>query len=470
MRAMPRAAHAGRARGNLQTTGLAPQGPPAAGGPARAIAAGPGRKGRAAVVRVAHGSGMWARRAILALVLIGAAVVPGRAETTASQSCAEPHCAAAAGTVRWTRLLTGSWVTQDGTQGTVPADGQAYVAVGGGVTAVGVGLGVTAYRLSDGRPLWSASLADFPAGSAVVSVRAWDGVVTAGVSVPGTAGRAGHRDEVVLAAGTGRRVRVYRAAAYGGAVLADPAGVVIVGATAVTSYDNATGQVRWRVPTGPVPQAWRVAGSDLFVTIAKDGYLGTAPVTGLLRIDLRTGDLAVLHLAAKQPFDGGLSGAIGGAVFFSGPDGLHAYSGTDGRLLWDRAGVVLEAADAVRPTVYVAGRNSLVGLDPLTGKVVASAATLGAAGLYAVSDGVALGLDEGALGDAWGYRLSARRVTWTAKDVPWPHFFVDLSGIGGSVAPDGSSVVLASCARLGRAASSGAPVPCLRPELVAVGP
>ena len=120
--------------------------------------------------------------------------------------------------------------------------------------------------------------------------------------------------------------------------------------------------------------------------------------------------------------------------------------------------------------VPTAGRNSLVGLDPLTGKVVASAATLGAAGLYAVSDGVALGLDEGALGDAWGYRLSARRVTWTAKDVPWPHFFVDLSGIGGSVAPDGSSVVLASCARLGRAASSGAPVPCLRPELVAVGP
>ena len=417
-----------------------------------------------------RGSAMWARRGILAVVLIGAAVVPGRVDSAASRGCAGRQCAPPAGTVRWSRVLPGAWVAQAGTQGTVLAAGQAYAGVGGGIAAVGFGDTVAAYGLSDGRPLWTASLADFPFGSAVVSVRAWDGVVTAGVSVPGTAGRAGHRDEVVLAAGTGRRVRVYHAAAYGGAVLADPAGVVIVGTTAVTSYDNATGQVRWRVPTGPVPQAWRVAGSDLFVTIAKDGYLGTAPVTGLLRIDLQTGDQAVLHLAAKQPFDGGLSGAIGGAVFFSGPDGLHAYSGTDGRLLWHRAGVVLEAADAVRPTVYVAGRNSLVGLDPLTGKVVTSAATLGAAGLYAVSDGVALGLDEGALGDAWGYRLSARRVTWTAKDVPWPHFFVDLSGIGGSVAPDGSSVVLASCARLGRAAASGGPVPCLRPELVAVGP
>jgi len=421
-------------------------------------------------VLVARGSAMWARRGILAAVLIGAAVVPGRAGSAASRACTGPHCARPVGTVRWSRELPGSWVARSGTQGTVLTAGQAYAGVGGGMAVVGFGDAVAAYRLSDGRPLWTASLADFPVGSAVVSVRAWDGVVTAGVAVPGTGGRAGRRDEVVLSAGTGHRIRTYHAAPYGGAVLADAAGAVIVGTTAVTSYDNATGKVRWRVPTGPVPQAWRVAGSDLFVTIAKGGYLGTAPVTGLRRIDLRTGDQAVLRLAAKQPFDGGLSGAIGGAVFFSGPDGLHAYSGTDGRLLWHRAGVVLEAADAVRPTVYVAGRKSLVGLDPLTGKVVTSATKLGAAGLYAVSDGVALGLDEGALGDAWGYRLTAKRVTWTGKNVPWPHFFVDLSGIGGSVAPDGSSVVLASCARLGPAAAGGAAPACLRPKLVAVGP
>jgi outer membrane protein assembly factor BamB len=420
-------------------------------------------------VLVARGSAMWARRGILAAVLIGAAVVPGRAVSETSRGCTGPHCAPPVGTVRWSRPLPGAWVARSGTQGTVLADGQAYAGVGGGLAAVGFGDTVAAYRLSDGRPLWTASLADFPPGSAVVSVRAWADVVTAGVSVPGTAGAAGRRDEVVLSAGSGQRLRVYPAAAYGGAVFADAVGVVIVGTAAVTSYATATGRVRWRVPTGPVPQAWRVAGADLFVTIAKDGYLGTAPVTGLRRIDLQTGDQAVLRLAARQPFDGGLSGAVGGAVFFSGPDGLHAYSGTDGRLLWHRSGVVLEAADAVSPTVYVAGKNSLIGLAPLTGKVVASAATLGAAGLYAVSDRVALGLDEGELGDAFGYRLTTRRVVWTAKDVPWPHFFVDLSGVGGSVAPDGSSVVLASCARLG-SAGPGRPAVCLRPRLVAVGP
>ena len=421
-------------------------------------------------MRVAHGSGLWARRAILALVLVGAAVVPGRAVTAASPSCAQPHCTAQVGTVRWTRRLPGSWVTQDGTQGTVPAAGQAYVAVGGGVAAVGVGVAVSAYRLSDGRPLWTASLADFPAGSAVVSVRAWDGVVTAGVSVPRTAAGTSHRDEVVLSARTGQRIQVYPAAAYGGAVSADAAATVVVGTTAVTGYVNATGQARWRVPTGPVAQAWRLAGPDIFVTVSKNGYLGTAPVTGLLRVDLQTGEHATLSLPGAQPFEGRLAGAVGGAVFFSGSAGLYAYSAIDGRLLWHRRGAVFEATDAARPTVYVTGGSSLIGLDPLTGKVATRSGTLGAAGLYAVSDGVALGLDEGALGDAYGYRLTTKRVIWTARDVPWPHFFVDLSGIGGSAAPGADSVVLASCARLGSSGAPGTPTPCLRPELVAVGP
>jgi hypothetical protein len=413
---------------------------------------------------------MWARRAILVLVLIGAAVVPGRTGSAASRTCARPHCAAPVGTVRWTRVLSGSWVTQDGTQGTVPAVGQAYVAVGGGLAALGVGVSVTAYQLSNGRPRWAASLADFPAGSALVSVRAWDGVVTAGLSVPGRIAGTSHRDEVVLSAQTGQRIRVYPAAPYGGAVSADAATTVVVGTTAVTSYANATGQVRWRVPTGPVAQAWRVSGPDIYVTVARDGYLGTAPVTGVVRIDLQTGEHATLGLPRGQPFAGRLSGAVGGAVFFSGAAGLAAYSAIDGRPLWHRAGVVFEATDAGRPTVYVTGGSSLIGLDPLTGKVATRAGTLGAAGLYAVGDGVALGLDEGALGDAYGYRLTTKRVIWTAKDVPWPHFFVDLSGIGGSAAPDGGTVVLASCARLGSAGAAGAPTTCLRPELVAVGP
>jgi outer membrane protein assembly factor BamB len=295
-------------------------------------------------------------------------------------------------------------------------------------------------------------------------------MITAGVSVPGATGAAGHREEVLLSATTGQLVRAYPAAAYGGAVFADEEVTVVVGTGAVTSYANATGKVRWRVRTGRVAQAWRVSGADLFVTVAAGGYLGSAPVTALRRINLLTGEQAILRPAPRQPFTGALTGAIAGTVLFSGAGGLRAYSGTDGRPLWQRAGVVLEAADTVRQVLYVAGGKSLVGLDALTGKLVTSADTLGTAGLYAVSNGVALGLDQGALGDAWGYKLTAKRVVWTAEAVPWPHFFVDLSGLGGSADPAGSSIVLAACARLGTSQASGSAPPCARPELVAVGP
>jgi hypothetical protein len=60
-------------------------------------------------------------------------------------------------------------------------------------------------------------------------------------------------------------------------------------------------------------------------------------------------------------------------------------------------------------------------------------------------------------------------VVWTAKTVPWPHFFTDLSGLGGSVNPAGGAIVLAGCARLGVATASGA-ASCQRPELVAIRP
>ena len=52
----------------------------------------------------------------------------------------------------------------------------------------------------------------------------------------------------------------------------------------------------------------------------------------------------------------------------------------------------------------------------------------GSAGLYAVRDGVALGLDQGPNGDAWGYDIGAQRVILTAAGLGWPHYFVDLSG------------------------------------------
>jgi hypothetical protein len=223
------------------------------------------------------------------------------------------------------------------------------------------------------------------------------------------------------------------------------------------------------VPTGSAAQAWRVSGRDLYVTVSAGGYLSTSPVTALRRIDLLTGEQATLR-ASGHSFAGTLTDAVDGIVLFADQAGLVAYSGTDGRVLWHRDGAVAEGIDAVRQTLYVAGGNLLVGLDPDNGRVVTSAATLGAAGLYSVSNGVALGLDEGALGDAWGYSLSARRVTWTARAVPWPHFFVDLSGIGGSADPAGGVAVLAACARLGPDPGNGGPQPCARPQLVAVGP
>jgi hypothetical protein len=445
--------------------------------------------------------GTWTRRSFLVVVLIGAAVVPGRAGS-APRTCAVArhavgghavtgHCPRSAGTIRWTHRLPGSWIAENGALGTVLSGGEAYAGVGSGVVAVGFGETVMAYRLSDGRALWTASLASvslpgaslagaslagasaggagLPAGSAVESVRAWPGVITAGVAVPAAvAGGAVSRVEVVLSAATGQVIRSYPAAPYGGAVHAAAARTVIVGTTTVTAYDNATGRVAWQVQTGPVAQAWRVSGGDLFVTVAAGGYLGAGPVTALRRIDLQTGQQSLVR-DRDQPFAGSLSYAMDGMVLFSGPAGVTAYSAADGQLLWQQSGVVPAGTDALRQVLYVSGGGALTGLDPLTGRQVTSA-TLGPAGLYAVSDDVALGLDEGALGDAWGYSLATKRVTWTARSVPWPHFFVDLSGLGGSADPAGSTVVLAACARLGPSGPGSAPRSCLHPELVAVGP
>ncbi len=86
----------------------------------------------------------------------------------------------------------------------------------------------------------------------------------------------------------------------------------------------------------------------------------------------------------------------------------------------------------------------------------------GTAAMYVVRDGVALGLDGGANGDAWAYDVAAGRVTWTSAQLPWPHYFSDLSGLGGSAATGGGNVVvIAACPQ---ATSAGA---CTDPELVA---
>ena len=110
-----------------------------------------------------------------------------------------------------------------------------------------------------------------------------------------------------------------------------------------------------------------------------------------------------------------------------------------------------EGTDPREERFYLTRQSSLIAVNPLTGQVTAAAsgsAVDGSAGLYAVRDGVALGLDQGASGDAWGYNIGAQRVTLAAAGLPWPHYFVDPSGVGGSADPASDLVVIAACAQL----------------------
>ena len=68
--------------------------------------------------------------------------------------------------------------------------------------------------------------------------------------------------------------------------------------------------------------------------------------------------------------------------------------------------------------------------------------------MFAVRDGVALGLDQGPNGEAWGYDVGLQRVRWTTPGLPWPHYFVDIGGIGGSAELGGAAVIVADCAKL----------------------
>jgi outer membrane protein assembly factor BamB len=410
------------------------------------------------------------RRGLLAAMLAGATLIPGYASGSAPPPCPSRGCAPL-GAVRWIRRLTGSWVAEGGIVGTVPADGQAYVSAGPQVAAVGYGMNVYAFDVKTGRPLWISPLAGFPAGASIVSVRSWQRVVTAGVDFtdPRSGGTA--RDDVVLSGQTGQRLRGYSATAYGGAVAADHADTVIVGNTSVTSYDNASGKPLWRRSTGTAPQAWRVDGGSLLVTVAAGGYLGTAPVTALRRINLTTGAERLIR-PAHGSFDGTLSAALDGVVLFSGSAGVSAYSEATGGLLWHRHGAVMQGEDLVSNVLYVSKGSGLTGLNPRTGALVRGALVPAASSFYGVRDGVVLGLDQGSGGDAWGYSVAQRRVVWTTPSLPWPHYFVDLSGIGGSADPSSSMVLLSACAAVGAPVSArttgGSEQVCLRPELVAI--
>ena len=150
-------------------------------------------------------------------------------------------------------------------------------------------------------------------------------------------------------------------------------------------------------------------------------------------------------------FPGTLSGAFDGVVLFSSAAGVTAYNGSTGARLWSAHGAVPEGIDHSPRRIYLTEGSNLVGVDPQTGQVKATAsgsAVNGAAGVYVVRNGVALGLDQGASGDAWGYALAVQRVTLAAPGLPWPHYFVDLSGVGGSADLAGNLVVIAACRQL----------------------
>ena len=369
--------------------------------------------------------------------------------------------------LRWTVGLSGTWSAgtgpgSTGDGGTVPAFGQqAYVAVGGGVAVLGTGLDLTGYTLSRGKKLWNTTLGA-PDGTVIMSVRAWPGVITVGLLAPG--GRS--RTEVVLDATTGIELRRYPAAVFGGAVTASKATTVIIGPAAVTSYDNATGRVRWQHKTAG-GQSWQADGLTFYMAQSSGGYLSSSPVTALQVINLATGTERMLSSPLGRPFSGTLAIAADGAVLFASPSGVTAYSGSTGGVLWAEPGAVPEGTDPAAGLVDLTSPGgALAGVDPLTGTVraaVPAATAAGAAGLYVVRDGVALGLDSGANGTAWEYNMAQGRVAWTSPALPWPHFFADLSGLGGSAALAEDMVVVTACPHL--AASPGV---CADPELVAL--
>jgi hypothetical protein len=408
-------------------------------------------------------------------VLIGAAVIPGRASSQQDHACRASRCEAA-GSILWTRHLPGSWLAEPGVAGTVPAQGSAYAATDGQIAVFGSGTSVTAVGAAKGEYRWQTSVAGLPPGSQIVGVRAFSGVVAVGVQPAGS--HASERDEVILSASTGRQIRTFPAAAYGGAIAADNYRTVIVGGHAVTAYVNATGRVLWARSTGRPAEAWRVAGQYAYVTRTSHGYLGSAPVTGLLRISLRTGAPKILRPGGPGFPAGTLSGAVVpsaslarhlvGVVLFAGAGGVWAFSGDNAQPLWHLAPAALELTDARTGTVYLAMGGTLKAVNSATGTVLSVAAGSVLSSLYSVNGGVALGLDEGSLGDAWGFSPVKKRVIWTSKALPWPHFFVDLSGLGGSDSAASNVVLLATCAQVGPTTAGTSAAACLKPELVAV--
>jgi outer membrane protein assembly factor BamB len=412
-------------------------------------------------VSIGRGAWVWARRALLAVVLLGAVVIPSRTTSQQTQRCSGARCRAA-GSILWTASLPGRWLAESGVAGTVPSPDAGYAAMGGGLAVIAEGLRVTAFRLDTGGQAWQTTITGLPSGSEIVGVRAFASVVAVGVQPPPTV--AAERYEVIVSAATGSQLQSYPAAAYGGAIAADGASVVVVDQTAVTAYSTSTGRMLWSRGVGSPGQPWQVSGQYVYVA-QPDGSLGVLQVR---RISLSTGAEVVLHAPGGAVYPGTLSAVVDGVMLFSTPGEVFAYDGGTGDLRWHKPKMVLELADPSASAVYLASGTALDGLDIASGTVLSRASLSVVGSLYWVSGGVALGLDQNALGDAWGYSLDSRRVLWTATGLPWPHFFVDPSGLGGSASAGGRVVLLATCTRVGPKPTAASAPHCLRPELAAV--
>jgi hypothetical protein len=419
------------------------------------------RKGKARVVNVSRGlaararrdSATWTRRGLLALVLVGAAIIPGRASSQTAAHCSGTRCSRS-GSVLWSARLTGDWLAEPGVTGTVPASA-------GQIAVLGAGTSVTGYSAATGHQSWQTELTGLPVGAVIVSVRAWPAIVAVGVSSPAAASGP-IRAEIILSAATGRQIRSLPAAFYGGTVWASRTAAVVVGSHDVISYANSTGRVLWQRGTGTTAQTWTVSGHYLYMAETAGGYLVSGPVSAIRRIDLATGAEHVTRLSGK--FAGTLSGVADGVVLLTGDSELRGYSIRTGSLQWRRPAAALELIDPAKGIAYVAAGNSLRALRLSSGDLLGRPAQSVAAGLYAIRDGIALGLDQGALGVAWGYDMSTRRVVWTSTSLPWPHFFADSSGLGGSAGEDSAVTLLATCAGRG----GRVPAVCQRPELTAI--
>ena len=160
-------------------------------------------------------------------------------------------------------------------------------------------------------------------------------------------------------------------------------------------------------------------------------------MTALRRINLRTGAERLVQ-ARRARLCRPLSLAFDGVVLFAGADGSPPTARAPAPACGTGQAGLPESVDVAGRRLYLLVGNALVGVDPGRrgpGWPGSRGATAASAGLYGVRAGAVLGLDHGALGKAWGYDVATQRVLWTSAPLPWPHYFVDPSGIGGSTHP-----------------------------------